>query len=118
MDIVPQELLIAVAKTAKLDGLSPEETMTLVFRALDHEMRGPSGRRFNPARTDGIGRAIYAALFNYPLSLKVDARASNGFRWEVTIPAHGYSAPFEQMFVDALLCVEAQRLARIRAAHA
>ncbi|MBM5571000.1 MULTISPECIES: hypothetical protein [Deefgea] len=118
MDIVPQEMLIAVAKTAKLDGLSPEETMTLVFRALDHEMRGPGGQRFNPARTDGIGRAIYAALFNYPLSLKVDTKASNGFRWEVAIPAYGYSAPFEQMFVDALLRVEQQRSARTKVVYA
>ncbi|MGL4994748.1 MAG: hypothetical protein ACRC6G_01080 [Deefgea sp.] len=109
MDIVPQEMLIAVAKTAKLEGLSPEETMALVFRALDHEMRGLNGRLFNPARTDGIGKAIYAALFNYPLSLVVDARANNGFRWVVTIPSHGYSAPFEQMFVDALLQVDVQR---------
>jgi hypothetical protein len=118
MDIVPQEMLIAVAKTAKLDGLSPEETMALVFRALDHKMRGPNGRLFNPARTDGIGKAIYAALFNYPLSLVLDAKASNGFRWQVTIPSHGYSAPFEQMFVDALLRVEVQRAGRTKAIHA
>nr|WP_314899303.1 hypothetical protein [uncultured Deefgea sp.] len=118
MDIVPQEMLIAVAKTAKLDGLSPEETMTLVFRALDHPMRGPNGRQFNPARTEGIGKAIYAALFNYPVSLVLDAKASSGFRWQVTIPSHGYSAPFEQMFVDALLRVEVQRATHSKAMHA
>ncbi|WP_027467626.1 hypothetical protein [Deefgea rivuli] len=113
MDIVPQEILIAVAKTAKLDGLSPEETMALVFRALDHEMRGPNGRLFNPARTDGIGRAIYAALFNYPVALVRDAKATNQYRWLATIPPHGYSAPFEQMFIDALLRVDAQRAAAL-----
>ena len=96
MDIVPQEILIAVVKTAKLDGLMPEETMALVFRALDHEMPGLNGRLFNPARTDGIGSAIYAALFNYPLALVEDSKAKNGFRWSVTIPSHGYSMPFEQ----------------------
>lgn len=118
MDIVPQEILIAVAKIAKLDGLSPEETMSLVFRALDHEMRGPNGRLFNPARTDGIGKAIYAALFNYPLALELDAKANNGFRWSVTVPQHGYSAPFEQMFVNALLCAEVQRAVHTKAMHA
>jgi hypothetical protein len=109
MNIVPQEILIAVAKVAKLDGLLPEETMALVFRALDHEMRGPNGKPFNPARTDGIGKAIYAALFNYPLALVEDRAAINQWRWSVSIPAHGYSVPFEQLFVDALLCVATQR---------
>lgn len=109
MDILPQEILIAVAKVAKLDGLSTEETMALVFRALDHEMGGGGGRQLNPARTDGIGKAIYAALFNYPLSLVQDSTAKNGFRWRVSLPEHGYSAPFEQIFVDALLLVDVQR---------
>jgi hypothetical protein len=118
MDIVPQEILIAVAKTAKLDGLTPQETMALVFRALDHEMRGLNGRKFNPARTDGVGKAIYAALFNYPLALVMDAKSKNGFRWSVSIPAHGYSAPFEQLFVDAILHVEQQRAAQGRVTYA
>lgn len=113
MNIVPQDILIAVAKTAKLDGLMPEETMALVFRSLDHEMRGLNGRLFNPVRTDGIGKAIYAALFNYPLELIADVTASNGFRWTVKIPEHGYSAPFEQMFVGAILQVEVQRAGRV-----
>ena len=106
MIIVPQEMLIAVAKTAKLDGLSPEETMTLVFRALDHEMMGPNGRLFIPARTVGIGKAIYAALFNYPLTLVNDVTTHNHLRWIAHIPEYGFSPPFEQMFVDAVLLAD------------
>lgn len=111
MAIIPKEVLLAATMMAKLEGLLPEQTMAMVFRALDHDIQAPTGSRFNPARTLGIGQAIYAALFNYPFDLKVDTRAPNGWRWDAQIPEYGYSASFEQMFVAAQLDVAQQRAA-------
>ncbi|QLG87236.1 hypothetical protein HQ393_02650 [Chitinibacter bivalviorum] len=114
MTIIPKEVLLAAAMMAKLEGLLPEQTMAMVFRALDHEIRAPRGGCFNPARTLGIGKAIYAALFNFPFDLMIDTRTSNGWRWETQIPDYGYCASFEQMFVQAQLDVAQQRTVKHR----
>jgi hypothetical protein len=117
MNIIPKEVLLAATLMAKLDGLLPEQTMAIVFRALDHEMHDPHGQRFNPARTPGIGKAIYAALFGYPLELCVDPKTRNGWCWQVDIPEHGYSNTFEQMFVAAQLAVGSQRGGAMQQIH-
>lgn len=109
MSIIPKEILIAATALAKLDGLNPEQTMTLVFRALDHEICGPKGQVFNPARTPGIGKAIYAALFGYHVELVADHKSPSQWRWQAQIPSHGYSPAFEQMFIHAQLAVGDQR---------
>ena len=117
MTIIPKDVLLAATLMAKLDGLLPEQTMALVFRALDHEISDPDGRRFNPARTPGIGKAIYAALFGYPLCLCPDQSTRNGWCWQVKIPEHGYSSVFEQMFISAQLAVGAQRGSAVQQIH-
>ncbi|SMC25777.1 hypothetical protein SAMN02745857_02282 [Andreprevotia lacus DSM 23236] len=105
MELVPAELLIAAAHMAMSDHLTPSQTMTVVLRAIDHELRGPDGKPFNPARTAGIGEAIYAAMFGYPLALVADSKAASGWRWQSSIPEHGYGPAFQQSFLDALVDV-------------
>ncbi|WP_410498493.1 hypothetical protein [Chitinibacter sp. S2-10] len=110
MDIIPKEIVLAAAQMAKLDGLLPEQTMVLVFRALDHEISPDGRRKINPARTLGIGKAIYAALFDYPFDLTRDNQTANGWCWNVQIPEYGYGPIFEQLFIQAQLTVGTQRL--------
>ncbi|WP_373975135.1 hypothetical protein NT239_16105 [Chitinibacter sp. SCUT-21] len=109
MRMIPKEVLIAATKMAKLDGLTPEQTMSLVFRALDHELSEQNGRKINLARTPGIGKAIYAALFAYPVEFIPDQNSPNGWCWDVVLPEHGYGQAFEQMFLQAQINVDEQR---------
>ncbi|BCL75634.1 hypothetical protein JHS3_13700 [Jeongeupia sp. HS-3] len=112
MVLIPEEILLSAARMAMLDGLSPAQTMAVVFRAIDHEFAGAGGRRFNPARTAGVGAAIYAAMFGYPLRFVIDPAARGGHRWESEIPAHGYSQPFQSLFIEAMLLVDTHRRRR------
>ncbi|QKJ67353.1 hypothetical protein HQN60_11935 [Deefgea piscis] len=109
MDIVPQELLCAVAKVAKEASLSPEQTMALAFRVLDHPILAPNGVFYSPARCAGFGRAIYAALFAHSMALVVDLKSPTGFRWSTALPSYGFSPPFEQFLLDGILLAKAQR---------
>ncbi|AOX99558.1 hypothetical protein BJP62_03255 [Jeongeupia sp. USM3] len=97
---------------AMLDGLAPAQTMAVVFRAIDHEFAGAGGRRFNPARTAGIGAAIYAAMFGYAFRFVADPGERGGHRWENEIPQHGYSPPFQSLFIEAMLLVDTHRRRR------
>ena len=109
MDILPQELLCAVAKVAKEASLSPEQTMALAFRVLDHPILVSNGVFYRPARCAGFGRAIYAALFAYAVALVADIKSPAGFRWSSALPSYGYSPPFEQFLLDGILLAKAQR---------
>ena len=95
MDFIHEEILLAAARMARLDKMSAEETIAVIFRAIDHEMMGPDGQSFNPARIDGVGMAIYAAMFDYPFSLI--ETPDDGLFWRARIPKHGFSPPFEQL---------------------
>jgi len=110
MELVASEVLIAAAQMAMHDHLTPSQTMAVVLRALDHDLRGPGGKSFNPARTPGIGAAVYAAMFGYPLRFVADPQAAGGWRWLSSLPPHGYNSTFEQIFVEAMIQVgEARR---------
>ncbi|STQ90885.1 hypothetical protein [Iodobacter fluviatilis] len=104
MDLIQKEILLAAVRVALQDKLSPEETVAVALRSLDHEMMGPDGRSFNPARISGVGSAIYAAMFNYPLDL-LDV-PEEGFVWRAKIPKHRFSTPFEQLLTDGERMVE------------
>ncbi|WP_255989365.1 hypothetical protein [Chitinolyticbacter albus] len=109
MKIVPREIVQAAATMAMSVRLTPAQTMAVVFRALDHELGGFGVAPFNPARIPGVGAAIYAAMFGYPFEL---VRVDGQHRWQAKLPEHGYSEPFQQLFIDAMLLVDAQRAAR------
>ncbi|KAF0814305.1 hypothetical protein IGB42_01206 [Andreprevotia sp. IGB-42] len=80
MELAPAEMLIAAAQMAMRDHLTPSQTMAVILRALDHDLQAPDGKAFNPVRTPGIGEAIYAAMFGYPLAIVVDASPQRGWR--------------------------------------
>ncbi|MDW5415732.1 hypothetical protein R6242_04000 [Iodobacter sp. CM08] len=111
MDLIHEEILLAAARMAILDEMTAEETIAIIFRAIDHEMMGPDGQSFNPARIAGVGTAIYAAMFDYPFSL-IEV-PNDGLFWRAKIPKHGFSAPFEQLLnagkSRAALCREEQK---------
>ncbi|WP_148715296.1 hypothetical protein [Chitinolyticbacter meiyuanensis] len=109
MNIVPREIVQAAATMAMSGRLTPSQTMAVVFRALDHELGGFGTEPLNPARVPGVGAAIYAAMFGYPFDLVL---RDDGYCWQAELPEHGYSAPFQQLFIDAMLMVDAQRAAR------
>ncbi|WP_035060766.1 hypothetical protein [Andreprevotia chitinilytica] len=109
MELVPRDIVIAAARMAMLDHLTPSQTMAVVLRAIDHDLMGPGGKPFNPARTEGIGQAVYAAMFGYPVEFVHDPLAANGCRWVSELPNHGYSQPFQQFFIDAMVLVDYER---------
>jgi hypothetical protein len=104
MELIQKEILLAAVHMAVLDNLPADETVAVVFRAIDHEMMGEDGRSFNPARITGVGSAIYAAMFDYPFEL-LDV-PDEGFVWQAKIPKHGFSTPFEMLLNKGKSIVE------------
>ncbi|WP_028450756.1 hypothetical protein [Chitinibacter tainanensis] len=113
-----QEILQATAAMARADALSPAQTLALLFRALDHWLPAPDTTPFNPARTQGFAAACYAAQHGWPLALRRDRHAPNGWRWQAELPASCAPAQLGQWLLAAQLEVGQQRARTAQLARA